>query len=64
MSTTSRAVLGAAQAEEFVRETPETFRWYRRKATVDEAKRTAACIVKVYRLIADVVCFRDVTLTI
>ncbi|EBO2525259.1 VOC family protein [Salmonella enterica subsp. enterica serovar Kentucky] len=44
----------AAQAEEFVRETLETFRWHR-QATVDE--ETYRSLHREHRLIADVVCF-------
>lgn len=44
----------AAQAEEFVRETLETFRWHR-QATVDE--ETYLSLHREHRLIADVVCF-------
>ncbi|EAQ7978896.1 VOC family protein [Salmonella enterica] len=43
-----------AQAEEFVRETLETFRWHR-QATVDE--ETYRALHREHRLIADVVCF-------
>ncbi|KQQ80700.1 VOC family protein [Aureimonas sp. Leaf324] len=43
------------EAEEFVREAVETFRWHR-EATVDEG--TYQRLSKVHRLIADVVCFR------
>ncbi|EAR9301624.1 VOC family protein [Salmonella enterica] len=42
------------QAEEFVRETLETFRWHR-QATVDE--ETYRALHREHRLIADVVCF-------
>ncbi|EJN4258301.1 VOC family protein, partial [Salmonella enterica] len=44
----------AAQAEAFVRETLETFRWHR-QATVDE--ETYRDLHREHRLIADVVCF-------
>ncbi|WP_367171500.1 VOC family protein [uncultured Aureimonas sp.] len=43
------------EAEDFVREAVETFRWHR-EATVDEG--TYQRLSKVHRLIADVVCFR------
>ncbi len=47
--------LDAAQAETFVREALETFRWHR-EATVDRAAYER--LIAAHRLIADVVCFR------
>ncbi|EAO3107903.1 VOC family protein [Salmonella enterica] len=49
-----QGAFSTAQAEEFVRETLETFRWHR-QATVDE--ETYRALHREHRLIADVVCF-------